>query len=54
MNRPISGFRSTIVFVYDPYTNRPIPDVKVTLNEESTKKVTTYVTDEEGYCKIIL
>ena len=32
----------------------PIEGVAVKLNEESTKKSTTYITDKEGTCKLIL
>ncbi|CAK66291.1 unnamed protein product (macronuclear) [Paramecium tetraurelia] len=53
-NRPISGYKSTQVFIYDPYTNLPIEGVQVILNEESTKQSQTYVTDQEGTCRIIL
>ncbi|KAM3139739.1 hypothetical protein pb186bvf_008197 [Paramecium bursaria] len=52
--RPISGYKSTIVFIYDPYTNQPVSGVTIQMNEDSTKKTTTYTTDEEGTCKIIL
>lgn len=52
--RPISGQKTTLVFIYDPYTNMPIEDVSVKLNEDSTKKTATYATDEEGTCKLIL
>jgi hypothetical protein len=52
--RPISGLKTTLVFIYDPYSNLPIPGVIVKLNEESTKKTTTYTTDEDGTCKLVL
>lgn len=52
--RPISGLKTTLVFIYDPYTNLPIDGVTVKLNEDSTKKTTTYTTDEEGVCKLVL
>lgn len=52
--RPISGLKITLIFVYDPYTNTPIPGVTVKLNEDSTKKTTSYMTEEDGTCKLIL